>query len=297
MKNKNLVNAKNLIELSLKYEFAIPHININNLEWIHAVIDSAILANTPVIIGVSHGAIKYMGGYNIVYNMVNDYMNFIDCKVPIILHLDHGTYEGCIDAINAGFTSVMFDGSKLPIDDNLILTEKLILLCKKHNVSIETEVGSIGGIEDGITSNGEMANLDDCIKMSKLPIDFLAAGIGNIHGLYPSNWAGLNFDLLNKIFKSTNIPIVLHGGSGISDEQIKKAIKLGVRKINVNTECQIAAAQCLYNLFTDSAYDIFYNKNYDPRKYLSLLKQAIINVCVEKYKLFNCYNILKIVGN
>lgn len=290
MNNKNLVNAYNAINLANKYKFAIPHININNLEWIQSAIDAAMLSNCPIILGVSVGAAKYMGGYNLVFNMVNDYMNYVDCDVEVILHLDHGNYDACLEAINAGFTSIMFDGSSLPFDENLYKTNQLSKICKSKNISLEVEVGAIGGEEDGINNAGELADINQCIKISNLDIDFLAAGIGNIHGIYPSNWKGLNFELLSNINKKTNKPIVLHGGSGIDDNQIKQAIELGIRKINVNTECQIAFSMELKKYF-DNIDNILENKLYDPRKYLKLGKKAIIETCISKFKLFNCYNI------
>lgn len=290
MQNKNLVNAKNAILLANKYQFAIPHININNLEWIHASIDAAIQANCPIILGVSMGAAKYMGGYKLVYNMVNDYMNYTDCSVEVILHLDHGNYESCLEAINSGFSSVMFDGSSLPFKENIEKCKILSELCNKQNISLEVEVGSIGGEEDGINSDGELADINQCIEISKLQIDFLAAGIGNIHGLYPQNWKGLNFGLLQEIASKTMKPIVLHGGSGIDDKQIIESIRLGIRKINVNTECQIAFSEALKNYF-ETTNNILDKKAYDPRKYLKIGKQAIINVCLEKFKLFNCFDV------
>lgn len=290
MKNQNLVNAKNVICLANKYKFAIPHININNLEWIQSTIDAAILGNCPIILGVSMGAAKYMGGYKLIYNMVNDYMNYIKCNVEVVLHLDHGNFEACKEAVDAGFTSIMFDGSSLPFEENLIKSKELIDICQSKDISIEVEVGAIGGEEDGISNDGELADLTQCLEISKLPIDFLAAGIGNIHGIYPSNWKGLNFELLNQIAIQTNKPIVLHGGSGIDNTQIQKAIELGIRKINVNTECQIAFSNELKKYF-DNVDNILEKKSYDPRKYLKLGKQAIIDVCIEKFKLFNCFNI------
>lgn len=290
MINKKLVNASNAICLSNKYKFAIPHININNLEWIQSCIDAAIYAKCPIILGVSMGAAKYMGGYKLIFNMVNDYMNYVNCNVDVTLHLDHGNYESCLEAIDAGFTSVMFDGSSLDFEENFRKSEELAKICSAKNISLEVEVGGIGGDEDGVSNDGELASIDQCTTISKLPIDFLAAGIGNIHGIYPSNWKGLNFNLLSNIYNLTKKPIVLHGGSGIPDEQITKAIELGVRKINVNTECQIDFSLALKNYF-DNVENIMLNKSYDPRKYLKLGKQAIIDICVSKFKLFKCFNI------
>lgn len=286
--NFELVNAKQMLTLANEQKFAIPHININNLEWIHAVLTAAQLAKSPVILGVSEGAAKYMGSYDVIVAMVKTLLNDLQISVPVCLHLDHGSYKACLEAIKAGFTSIMYDGSHEPFNQNISNTKTLVQLCEQHNLSLEVEVGTIGGYEDGNITSGELANLDDCIEISQLDIDFLAAGIGNIHGVYPPNWKGLDFELLTSIVKATNKAIVLHGGSGISDEMIKQAISLGVRKINVNTECQIAFSEAVKEYFLNN--DIMTNHHYDPRKYLKLGKQAIIDVCLGKMELFGSSN-------
>lgn len=286
--NFSLVNAKQMLTLANEQKFAIPHININNLEWVQAVLTAAQLAKSPVILGVSEGAAKYMGSYDVIVAMVKTLLNDLQISVPVCLHLDHGSYGACLEAIEAGFTSIMYDGSHEQFDQNISNTKTLVQLCEQHNLSLEVEVGTIGGYEDGNITSGELANLDDCIEISKLDIDFLAAGIGNIHGMYPPNWKGLDFELLTNIVKATNKAIVLHGGSGISDEMIKQAISLGVRKINVNTECQIAFSQAIKEYFINN--DIMIDHHYDPRKYLKLGKQAIIDVCLKKMELFGSRN-------
>ena len=292
MKFNQLVNMKDMLKLANENSFAIPHININNLEWIQASLKAAIQARSPIILGVSEGAAKYMGSFKLVHDMVINVMTNLNCDIPVCLHLDHGTYDGCLSALEAGFSSVMFDGSSLDFDKNLELSKNVAELCKKQNASLEVEVGSIGGEEDGVSSEGELADINECIAISKLDIDCLAAGIGNIHGLYPANWKGLNFKVLSDISQATNKPLVLHGGSGIDDEQIKKAISLGVRKINVNTECQIAFTDAIYKYVSQNP-NYLENKTYDPRKYLKLGMQAIIDTCIEKMKLFNSFNQIK----
>lgn len=289
MKKNNLVNAKNMIKLANQKGFAIPHINVNNLEWIRASLQAAEQAKSPIIIAVSQGAAKYMGDYKLIANLVQNSIDALNITIPVCLHLDHGNYESCLLAIEAGFTSIMFDGSHLPFEENLSKTKELIKICKEKKLSIEVEVGTIGGYEDGISTNGELANIDECIEISKLDIDFLAAGIGNIHGLYPENWKGLDFDLLKDISDKTKKALVLHGGSGIPDEMVAKSIQLGIRKINVNTECQIAFSESVKKYFETNS-NIFINHNYDPRKYLKLGSQAIINTCLEKMELFKSKN-------
>lgn len=283
--NSHLVNAKKMLALANEFSFAIPHININNLEWIQAVLAASQQAQSPVILGVSEGAAKYMGGYKIIVEMVNNTIISQNITIPVCLHLDHGGYNACFNAIEAGFTSIMYDGSHEPFSENLKNSKELAKLCKKHNLSLEVEVGTIGGYEDGKSTIGEFANIDECIEISKLDIDFLAAGIGNIHGVYPNDWKGLNFTLLQEIVQKTCKGFVLHGGSGISDDMIRKAIKLGVRKINVNTECQIAFSKAIKQYFIDNP-DLISNHNYDPRKYLKIGKEAIIKTCIDKMALF-----------
>ena len=284
-----LVNAEQILRFAQEQKFAIPHININNLEWVQAALIAAEEMKSPIILGVSEGAVKYIGGHKIVVDIVNDAISSLGISVPVVLHLDHGSYEGCFKAIKAGFSSVMFDGSHLPFNENLSKSTIISKYCSKKKISLELEIGTIGGIEDNIKSTGELANLHEYITISKLKFAFLAAGIGNIHGVYPTNWVGLDFNLLEKIATSTQKGIVLHGGSGIPDEMIKKAISLGVRKINVNTECQIAFSLALQGFFRDNS-NLLESKMYDPRKYLKLGKEAIKQVCCEKMKLFGSVN-------
>lgn len=285
----SLVNAKKMVQNAYKNHYAIAAININNLEWIKAALLAAQETNSPLLLATSEGAVKYMGGYDNCYAMVVNLMKQMNIKTPVCLHLDHGTYEGCIKAIDAGYSSIMYDGSKISIQENIENTKKLLAIAKLKNVSVEVEVGSIGGTEDGITSEGELANVNDCYQMCLLDIDMLACGIGNIHGLYPENWKGLNFDLLKEINIKVNKPIVLHGGSGISEEQILKAISLGVAKININTECQIAFSNALQDHLI-KAGDLVAAKQYDPRKVLAYGVDAIKNTIIEKFTKFNSLN-------
>lgn len=279
------VNCKEMLQKAKEGHYAIGHFNINNLEWTKAILEVAQELNSPVILGVSEGATKYMGGYHVVSNLVQSLIKDLNITIPAALHLDHGTYEGAKKAIEAGFSSVMFDGSHFEFDENINKTIEIVELAKKHGMSTEAEVGSIGGEEDGKSSKGEHANPKECKIISKLGIDMLAAGIGNIHGVYPSDWEGLDFDTLKKVNDITNnIPLVLHGGTGIPDDMVKKAITLGVAKVNVNTECQIE--------FTKEVRKYFENnkdkekKGYDPRKVLKPGVEAIKNVVREKMKLF-----------
>lgn len=291
-KNKTITNLNSIIEKAYNSNYAIAQININNLEWIKAVLEVAQEARTPVILGVSKGAKNYMGSYKLVYNMVQDLINAYKIDVDVVLHLDHGSYEDCLEAIDANFPSIMFDGSKLEFQDNINKTRELSKLCKENNISLEVEVGSIGGYEDGITSSGEKANLEECIIMSKENIDLLAASIGNIHGVYPKDWEGLDFELLEKISHETRKPLVLHGGSGIDDQSIRKVISLGICKINVNTECQIAFTKAIAS-YLEKNPDINSKNTYDPRNYLKVGINAIKEVVLEKFKLFGSYNVLK----
>ncbi|WP_406616093.1 class II fructose-1,6-bisphosphate aldolase [Mycoplasmopsis hyopharyngis] len=283
-----LVNAKEMIQKAVKGKYAVPHININNLEWAKYVLLTAQEEKSPIIIGVSEGAIKYMGGMNVVLNLVNSLVYDLNITVPVALHLDHGTYEGVKKAIEVGFTSVMFDGSHYPFEENYQKTSELLALSKAKNVSFEAEVGTIGGEEDGVVGLGEFANPEEAKKMAQLGIDILAAGIGNIHGPYPENWTSLNFDQLTKIKKAANIGIVLHGGSGIPSDQVKKAISLGVAKVNVNTELQIAFAQATWK-FVDSG-KAKEGKNYDPRKLLAPGCVAMCDITREKIREFGSNN-------
>ena len=234
-----IVSAKDMLNKAREGKYAVGHFNINNLEWAKSILLTAQELNTPVILGVSEGAGKYMTGFKTVAAMVRAMDESLGITVPVALHLDHGTYEGCKKCIEAGFSSIMFDGSSLPLDENLEKTKELVDICNERGLSLEAEVGSIGGEEDGVIGLGECADPEECKKLVDLGITMLAAGIGNIHGKYPDNWPGLRFDVLENI-KSTvgDIPLVLHGGTGIPTDQIKKAISMGVSKINVNTECQ-----------------------------------------------------------
>lgn len=282
-----LVNVKDMVSKARNGKYAIAHINTNNLEWIKAILDAAQATNSPIIVGVSEGAIKYQCGYKNVVDIVNNVIEFMNITVPVALHLDHGTYEGAIKALEAGFSSVMFDGSHFPFDENVKKTKDIIELAKKYNASVEAEVGSIGGEEDGVIGEGELANVDECRKISSLGVDMLAAGIGNIHGIYPKNWKGLNFNVLEEISQSTNsIPLVLHGGTGIPEDQIKKAISLGISKINVNTECQLAFASATRKYIENQEDLNTSKKGFDPRKLLKPGTEAIKNTIIEKLKLF-----------
>ena len=236
-----LVSAKEMLQKAKAGHYAVGQFNINNLEWTKAILLTAQELNSPVILGVSEGAGKYMGGYKTIVGMVNGMLEELNITVPVALHLDHGTYDGCLKCVAAGFSSIMFDGSHYPIDENVAKTTELVKIVAEHGMSLEAEVGAIGGEEDGVIGMGECADPEECKRIADLGIDFLAAGIGNIHGKYPENWAGLSFETLDAIQKRTgDMPLVLHGGTGIPADQIKKAIDLGVSKINVNTECQLS---------------------------------------------------------
>ena len=239
-----LVSAKEMLEKAKAGKYAVGHFNTNNLEWTKAILLTAEEQHSPVIVGVSEGAGKYMGGYKTIVGMINGMLEELKITVPVALHLDHGSYEGAKQCIAAGFSSVMFDGSHYPIAENIEKTKELVETCNKLGLSLEAEVGAIGGEEDGVIGGGEVADPDECKMIADLGVTMLAAGIGNIHGKYPANWKGLNFDVLAKIQEKTGtMPLVLHGGSGIPEEMVKKAITLGVSKVNVNTECQIAFAE------------------------------------------------------
>ena len=232
-----LVSATEMLQKAKAGHYAVGQFNINNLEWTKAILTTAQELNSPVILGVSEGAGKYMTGYKTVVGMVNGMMEELGITVPVALHLDHGSYEGCLKCVEAGFSSIMFDGSHYPIDENVEKTKELVKIAHEHGMSIEAEVGSIGGEEDGVIGRGECADPEECKRVADLGIDFLAAGIGNIHGKYPANWKGLNFEVLQEVQNVTNkVPLVLHGGTGIHKHMIKKAISLRVTKINVNTE-------------------------------------------------------------
>lgn len=289
-----LVNATRMLKLARDGHYAVGQFNINNLEWTKAVLLTAQKLNSPVILGVSCGAGKYMTGFKTVAAMVKAMDESLGITVPVALHLDHGTYEAAKECIAAGFTSIMFDGSSLPFDENIAKTKELVALAHDKGLSIEAEVGAIGGTEDGVTADGEVADPKECKTIVDLGIDFLAAGIGNIHGIYPTDWKGLHFDALEAINAATGgIPLVLHGGTGIPDDQIVHAIKNGVSKINVNTDCQLVFAQatidyCASGKASPTADNA--TKGYDPRKVLKPGYEAICAKVEEKMKLFGSVN-------
>ena len=284
-----LVNATEMLIKARDGHYGVPQFNINNLEWTKAVLTACEEMKSPVILGVSEGAGKYMTGFKTVAAMVSSMVETMGITVPVALHLDHGTYEGCKACIEAGFSSIMFDGSHYSIDENVAKTTELVALAHDHGLSIEAEVGSIGGEEDGVIGMGEVADPAECAKIAALGIDFLAAGIGNIHGKYPANWKGLDFEALDKIHNATdNIPLVLHGGTGIPDEMIKKAISLGVSKINVNTECQLSFADATRK-YIEAGKDLE-GKGFDPRKLLAPGAEAIKATVREKIELFGSAN-------
>ena len=280
-----LVNAKDMLLKARKEGYAVGAFNINNLEWTKAVLTAAQEANSPVILGVSEGAGKYMTGFKTVAAMVKAMVEEMGITVPVALHLDHGTYEGAKKCIEAGFTSIMFDGSHYSIEENIEKTKELVAIAHEKGMSIEAEVGSIGGEEDGVTGRGEVADAAECKMIADLGIDMLAAGIGNIHGRYPANWQGLDFEALARIQKSTEgMPLVLHGGTGIPEDMIKKSISLGVAKINVNTECQLSFADATRK-YIEAGKDLE-GKGYDPRKLLDPGFKAIVATVKEKMELF-----------
>ena len=276
-----LVSATEMINKAHEGHYAIGAFNINNMEWIKAILLGCEAKQSPVILGVSEGAAKYMCGYKNAVDMVKNIMAFYNITVPVAIHLDHGSYEGAKQAIEAGFTSVMFDGSHYPIEENIEKSKELIDLAHSKGISIECEVGGIGGEEDGVVSNGEVADPKECKEIADLGVDFLAAGIGNIHGKYPADWKGLNFDVLGEIQQITNgKPLVLHGGSGIPQEMVKEAIVLGVSKVNINTECQLVFAEATRK-YVEDGKDLT-NKGWDPRKLLKPGTDAIQKL-VEDY--------------
>ena len=280
-----LVSAKEMLDKAREGHYAVGQFNINNLEWTKAILLTAEELKSPVILGVSEGAGKYMTGYKTVVGMVNGMLEELKITVPVALHLDHGSYDGCLKCIEAGFSSVMFDGSHYPIEENVAKTTELVKLCREKGLSIEAEVGSIGGEEDGVVVMGECADPDECKAVADLGIDFLAAGIGNIHGKYPANWAGLSFETLAAIKEKVgDMPLVLHGGTGIPADMIKKAISLGVAKINVNTECQLSFAAATRE-YIEAGKDQ-QGKGYDPRKLLAPGTEAIKATVKEKMELF-----------
>ena len=280
-----LVSAKEMLEKAKAGHYAVGQFNINNLEWTKSVLLTAEELQSPVILGVSEGAGKYMTGFGTVAAMVKAMHDELGITVPVALHLDHGTYEGCYKCIKAGFTSIMFDGSHYPIDENVEKTKELVQVAHAMGMSIEAEVGSIGGEEDGVVGMGECADPDECKRVADLGVDMLAAGIGNIHGKYPTNWKGLSFETLDAIQQKTGVmPLVLHGGTGIPADMIKKAISLGVAKINVNTECQLSFADATRK-YIEAGKDLE-GKGFDPRKLLAPGAEAIKATVKEKMELF-----------
>ncbi|MDD3217874.1 MAG: class II fructose-1,6-bisphosphate aldolase [Lachnospiraceae bacterium] len=280
-----LVSAKEMLEKAKAGHYAVAQININNLEWTKAVLTTAQELNSPVILGVSEGAGKYMTGYKTVVGMVNGMLEELNITVPVALHLDHGSYEGCLKCIEAGFSSIMFDGSHYPIEENVAKTTELVKICAEKGMSLEAEVGSIGGEEDGVIGRGECADPQECKQIADLGVTMLAAGIGNIHGKYPDNWEGLSFETLDAVQKLTgSMPLVLHGGTGIPADMIKKSIELGVSKINVNTECQWSFAAATRE-YIEAGKDKE-GKGFDPRKLLAPGTAAIKATVKDKMELF-----------
>jgi len=290
-KGKNVLTSdRKIIQKAHENKYAIIQVNINNLEWIKAALETVEELKSPVILGVSEGAAKYMGGFKTVSSLVKNLDLFYNISTPVILHLDHGSYEGAKEALESGFTSVMFDGSSYPFEENLKKTREIVSLCHKKGILVEAEVGGIGGEEDGIIGQGENADPYECQKIAELGVDMLAAGIGNIHGKYPDNWKGLDFGVFEKIKKLTNnkTPLVLHGGTGIPEEMIRKAISLGVVKINVNTEFQLSFAEATRK-YIEEKKDLI-NKGFDPRQLLKPGYLAIKAELRKKLELFGSIN-------
>ena len=284
-----LVSAKDMLTKAKAGHYAVGHFNINNLEWAKAILLTAQEMDSPVILGVSEGAGKYMCGFKTVADMVKAMVESLGITVPVALHLDHGTYEGCLACIDAGFSSIMFDGSHYPIEENIEKTRELVRITREKGMSLEAEVGAIGGEEDGVVGMGECADPDECKMIADLGVTMLAAGIGNIHGKYPANWRGLSFETLAAVQEKTGtMPLVLHGGTGIPEDMIKKAIDLGVSKINVNTECQLAFAAATRK-YIEAGKDLE-GKGFDPRKLLAPGVEAIKETVREKIMLFGSAN-------
>ena len=280
-----LVSAKEMLDAAVRGHYAVGHFNLNNMESVRAFLLAAEEMRSPIILGVSGGTAKYMGGYRTISHMVQDFMDFLKITVPVALHVDHGKYNEALDAIENGFSSVMFDGSSYPIEENIAKTKEIVALAHAKGISVEAEVGGIGGEEDGRISRGECADPNECRMIADLGIDFLAAGIGNIHGKYPADWEGLHFDLLEEIKeKIGDLPLVLHGGSCIPADQIRKAISLGVSKINVNTECQIAFTEATRKYFEDGKDKE--SKGFTPRAVLAPGLEATKAMCIKKMELF-----------
>ena len=284
-----LVSAKEMLTKAKAGKYAVGQFNINNLEWTKAILLTAQECNSPVILGVSEGAAKDMCGYTTVVGMVNGMIKELGITVPVALHLDHGSYDACYKCIEAGFSSIMFDGSHYPIEENVAKTSELVKVCAEKGMSLEAEVGAIGGEEDGVVGAGECADPDECKKIADLGVDMLAAGIGNIHGKYPANWKGLSFETLAAVQEKTGeMPLVLHGGTGIPEDMIKKAISLGVAKINVNTECQLSFTAAT-RVYFEEGKDLV-GKGFDPRKVLAPGVEAIKATVKEKMELFGSVN-------
>ena len=284
-----LVSATDMLKKAVAGKYAVGQFNINNLEWTKAILQTAQENNSPVILGVSEGAGKYMTGFKTVSAMVSAMVEEMGITVPVALHLDHGSYDGAYKCIDAGFSSIMFDGSHYPIEENIAKTKELVEVCHSKGISIEAEVGSIGGEEDGVIGAGEVADPNECKMIADLGVDFLAAGIGNIHGKYPDNWKGLDFDALAATKEKVgDLPLVLHGGTGIPSDMIKKAISLGVAKINVNTECQLYFQEATRK-YIEEGKDLV-GKGFDPRKLLAPGCEAIKTIVKEKMELFGSIN-------
>ncbi len=284
-----LVSAKEMLLKAKEGHYAVGQFNINNLEWTKAVLQTAQEMNSPVILGVSEGTGKYMCGFKTVADMVKAMIDELKITVPVALHLDHGSYEACYKCIDAGFSSIMFDGSHYPIEENVAKTQELVKVCAEKGLSLEAEVGSIGGEEDGVVGLGECADPNECKMIADLGVNMLAAGIGNIHGKYPANWPGLSFETLAAVSEKVgNMPLVLHGGTGIPAEMIQKAISLGVSKINVNTECQLSFAAAT-RAYIEAGKDL-QGKGFDPRKLLAPGVEAIKATVKEKMELFGSVN-------
>ena len=284
-----LVSAKEMLEKARDGKYAVGQFNINNLEWTKSILQTAQELKSPVILGVSEGAGKYMTGFKTVTAMVKAMIEEMNITVPVALHLDHGSYEGCYKCIEAGFSSIMFDGSHFPIEENVAKTKELVEVCAKKGLSLEAEVGSIGGEEDGVVGLGECADPDECKKIADLGVTMLAAGIGNIHGKYPADWAGLSFETLAAVKEKVGkMPLVLHGGTGIPVDMIKKAISLGVAKINVNTECQLSFQEAT-RAYIEAGKDLV-GKGFDPRKLLAPGCEAIKATVREKMEIFGSIN-------
>ena len=280
-----LVNAKEMLEKAKAGHYAVGQFNINNLEWTKSILLTAQELNSPVILGVSEGAGKYMTGYKTVVGMVKGMLEELNITVPVALHLDHGSYEGCYKCIEAGFSSIMFDGSHFPIAENVEKTTELVKVCAEKGLSLEAEVGAIGGEEDGVIGKGECADPQECKRIADLGVTMLAAGLGNIHGKYPAHWEGLSFETLKAVSELTgDMPLVLHGGTGIPEDQIRKAISMGVAQSNVNTECQLSFAAATRK-YIEEGKDL-QGKGYDPRKLLAPGAEAIKETVREKMELF-----------